>query len=78
MGEDKDREKYKKKSQGRCIIHKEILHLMLKYPEVMTNLDFIIVSAFLLEIRAGIIVDSGMETEDGEYFIAEVLYPLSN
>ena len=51
---------------------------MLKYPEVMTNLDFIIVSAFLLEIRAGIIVDSGMETEDGEYFIAEVLYPLSN
>ena len=36
----------------------EILHAMLKYTEVVTNLDFIKVSKFPLGIQGGIIVDS--------------------
>ena len=67
MGEDKDRHKHKNKAQGICISHMEILHVMLKYPEVMEKRDFIKVSTFPLEIRAGIRVYSDMYTEDGIY-----------
>ena len=35
LGEDKDSEKHGKNPQGICISHLEILHVMLKYPEVM-------------------------------------------
>ena len=44
MSEDKDQERYKNKSQGRCISHMEMLHVMLKYPKIVNNLDFIKVS----------------------------------
>ena len=50
MGEDKDRDKHKNKSQLRCISHMEMLHVLLKYPEVVTNLDFIKVSILPLYI----------------------------
>ena len=45
---------------------------MLKYTEVVTNLDFIKVSTSILEIRAVIRVDSDTETEDGAYVIVAV------
>ena len=48
MGEDKDREKHRKNPQGRRISHMEIQHVMLKYPEVVTNIDFIKVSTIPL------------------------------
>ena len=44
MSEDKDQERYKNKSPGRCISHMEMLHVMLKYPKIVNNLDFIKVS----------------------------------
>ena len=50
MGEDKDREKHKNKAQIICISHMEIIHVMLKYPEVVTNLIFIKVSTFQLDL----------------------------
>ena len=50
----------------------EMLHVMLKYPKVVTNLDFIKVSTFLLDIRVGIIVYYCTETEYFVYVIAEV------
>ena len=50
----------------------EMLHRMLKYSEVGTNLNFNKVSEFPLEIRAGIVVDSYTVTEDGANVIAVV------
>ena len=47
----------------------EMIHMMLKNPEVVTYLDFNKVSTFILEIRAGVIVYSDIETEDGVYII---------
>ena len=44
MSEDKDQERYKNKSPGRCISHMEMLHVMLNYPKIVNNLDFIKVS----------------------------------
>ena len=57
MGEDKVRQKDDKRSQGRCISHMEMLHVMLKYPEVVTNLEFIKVTTMPLELRAGIAIE---------------------
>ena len=50
----------------------EMLHAMLKYTEVVTNLDFIKVSTSILEIWAFIRVYSDTQTEDGAYVIAAV------
>ena len=74
MGEDKDRDKHKNRSQLRCISHMEMLHVLLKYPEVVTNLDFIKVSILPLYIWGGIKVDYDTETEDVAYVIAAVEY----
>ena len=53
MGGDKDKEKHKKKVQGRCINNMEMFHVVLKHPEVVTNLKFIKDSTLPLELRAG-------------------------
>ena len=50
----------------------EILHLMLEYPEVVKNLDFIKVSTFPLDLRAGVRLDYYTETECGACILAEV------
>ncbi len=39
--QDKERNIHSNKPQGRCIAIMEMLHVMLKYPEVATNLEFI-------------------------------------
>ena len=67
MGEDKVRQKDDKKPQGRCISHMEMLHVMLKYPEVVTNLEFIKVTTMPLELRAGIAIESDIQNEDGAF-----------
>ena len=72
MGEDKDREKHKNKDQGICTSRMEMIHMVLKYPEVVKNLKFIKVSTFPLELRAGIIVYSDKNTEYGAYVISAV------
>ena len=73
IAEDKDREQYKHKAQGRCISHMEMMHLMLGYVEVVTNLDFCNISTMPLELRAGIKIDSDcLENEDGAYITTEV------
>ena len=73
IAEDKDREQYKHKAQGRCISHMEMMHLMLGYVEVVTNLDFCNISTMPLELRAGIKIDSDcLENEDGNYITTEV------
>ena len=72
MGEDKDIEKHKNKAQLRCIIHMEMLHVMLKYTEVVINIDFIKVSTFPLDLREVIREDYDMDNGDGAYVIAVV------
>ena len=69
MGEDKERAKYDGMIQGRCISLMEMMHVMLKYPEVYTNMRFISIPTMPLELRAGVVLDtnSNEEDEDGEY-----------
>jgi predicted GIY-YIG superfamily endonuclease len=56
INEDKARENSRDNShvQGRAISHMEMLHVMLKYPEVITDLNFVKVPTLPLELRAGI------------------------
>jgi hypothetical protein len=58
MQEDKDRKKDSSYPQGRYISHVEMLHQMLKYPEVITDLHFVTITTTPLEYRAGIELDS--------------------
>ena len=72
MGKDKDRDKYEKKTQGRCVSPMEILYVMLKYTHILTNINFIKVSTLLLDIWAGIRVDYDTNNGDGTNIIAAV------
>ena len=49
LTENKERQKDNKKAQGQCMNQLEMLHINLKYPEVVTNLDFIKFTTMLLE-----------------------------
>ena len=53
--EDEAREMDRSKNhpQGRAINHNEMVHLLLQYPETITNLSFIHVSTLPLEFCAG-------------------------
>ena len=64
MQEDKDREKDSKYPQGRAIAHVEMLHQILKYPEVITDLEFISIATMPLEYRSGIELDSFVASAD--------------
>ena len=72
MGEDIDRKKHRKYTQVRCISHMEMINVMLKYPEVVTNMHFIKVSTMPLDLWSGIIVNSGTDTEDGTYTVGAI------
>ena len=39
--QDSERQKNASKPQGKCMAVLEMLHVMLKYPEIVTNLEFI-------------------------------------
>ena len=56
IAEDKKRGKDNGKNQGRVVTYFEILHVILKYPEVITNLEFQRVTTMPLEMRAGVII----------------------
>ena len=56
--EDRDRVKDNKYPQGRYISHIEMLHQMMKYPEVTTDLSFITITTTPLEYRSGIELDN--------------------
>ena len=59
INEEKEKKKQDKGyPQGRVISHMEMLHHMLKYPEVITNLNFISIPTMPLEFRAGLAMDS--------------------
>ena len=59
INEEKEKKKHDKGyPQGRCISHMEMLHHMLKYPEVTTNLQFTSVPTMPLEFRPGLDLDS--------------------
>ena len=45
----------------------EMMHVMLKYPEIITNLKFVKISTMQLELRGGIALSSDVVTEDGAY-----------
>ena len=68
MGEDKDRLNNKKKPNGNVISVLQMLHHILQYPEIVTNLEFIKVSTMPLELRAGTeSVVSDNNARDGAY-----------
>ena len=50
------------------------MHLLLRYPEIITNLDFIKVSTMPLELRPGIPCHKEDKIQDGEY----ITTPLDN
>ena len=69
--EHKEKRDYKH-PQGRCIALTEMLHVMLRYPEVYTDLTFVSISTLPLELRCSKkistdIVDALEDDEDGFY-----------
>ena len=66
--EDKECEtkRENKRVQERAISQMETLHVMLKYPEVCTELNFLAIPTMPLELRASIDIDATNENvEDG-------------
>ena len=57
---------------GRCISHMEMLHMLLQYPEVLTNLKFIKVSTIPLELCAGIPTQKQFTVEDGAFVTSPI------
>ena len=51
--EARAKQRFSNHPQGRAISQNEMVHLLLKYPETITNLTFIHVSTLPLEFRAG-------------------------
>jgi hypothetical protein len=50
----------------------EMLHVMLKYPEIVTNLEFIKVTTMPLELQGGIAITFDDNTEDDAYICSVV------
>ena len=53
--------------QGRCISHFEMIHQMLKYPDVKTNMRFVTIQTIPLEMRTGIAIEKYRQAEDGAH-----------
>eukprot|EP00957_Ditylum_brightwellii_P084917 6457180-Ditylum_brightwellii.AAC.1 len=56
MLQDSECKKNGSKPQGKCMAVLEMLHVMLKYPEIVTNLKFIKVTTMPLELLGGIAI----------------------
>ena len=67
MAEDEKRKKDEDKNQGRTVTLTEILHVILEYPEVVTNLNFIRVSTMPIEFRGGIMLPKESVVQDGVF-----------
>eukprot|EP00957_Ditylum_brightwellii_P058570 4441184-Ditylum_brightwellii.AAC.1 len=48
---DSEKKKYSNKQQGKLIAQVELMHVMLNYPEIITNLKFVKLSTMPLEMR---------------------------
>eukprot|EP00957_Ditylum_brightwellii_P168630 12834788-Ditylum_brightwellii.AAC.1 len=57
--------KHSGKIQGYVISHMEMLHMMLKYPEVVTNIHFVNISTLPLELQAGVSFNFDNERNEG-------------
>ena len=49
----REKDRFRNHPQGRAISQNEMVNLLLKYPETITNLNFIYISTLPLEFRAG-------------------------
>ena len=63
MGENKEQMKYDVKLKLRCISQMEIIHVIIKYPEVHTNLRFIPIPKISLELKYGVVIKTVNEKE---------------
>jgi hypothetical protein len=61
----KDQNRNKNHVQGRAISQNEMVHVMLRYPEVSTDLNFISIPTIPLELRAGVDKGSMFSVQDG-------------
>jgi hypothetical protein len=69
INEEKSRKDNANHPQGRCISHMEILHQLLKYPEVVTNLRFVTIQTMPIELRTGVKIEKPTTpAEDGADF----------
>ena len=59
--------KNQKHPEGRCVLLTEMLHMMLRYPEVYTDLKFISISTMPFELRCLEKIDTNNKIEDGFY-----------
>ena len=68
IAESKAKEKrMQDKNEGKCICDIEMLATMLKYPEIITNIEFKKVSTMPLELRGGIAFQVKKGVEDGAF-----------
>ena len=67
IAQDRERKKNANKNEGRVITTFEMLHVILQYPEIITNLNFVKVTTMPLEYRAGIKMTTEDRVEDGAF-----------
>ena len=68
---EKEKEKNFKHPEGRCISLTEMLHVMLRYPEVYTDLCFVSISTLPLELRCVKQISTDEEVNDGVFVESE-------
>jgi predicted GIY-YIG superfamily endonuclease len=64
---EKDEKRGVKHPEGRCVALTEMLHVMLQYPEVYTDLAFVSISTLPLELRCYKKITTDTQVEDGVY-----------
>ena len=64
---EKDEKRGAKHPEGRCVALTEMLHVMLQYPEVYTDLAFVSISTLPLELRCYKKITTDTQVEDGVY-----------
>ena len=64
---EKNEKRGAKHPEGRCVALTEMIHVMLQYPEVYTDLVFVSISTLPLELRSSAKITTDMEIEDGVY-----------
>ena len=55
-----------------CISQLEIIHVIFKNPEVITNLDFTKLTTMPLELQGGISIDSDTVSDDDAYLFTAI------
>ena len=76
--QDKEVKKNAKHPEGRCIALTEMLHVMLRYPEVYTDLRFVTISTLPLESRCLKKISTDEEVNDGIFIESEASFIRAN